>query len=291
MSSETEYEYLEKLDTLADSLGRVSKAKPDRTGTGTVSSYGDSLRHVFEAHPDDAGYRVPLFNSKKIYYKSVIDELLWFLRGDTNINKLDCGIWNEWADEKGDLGPVYGAQWRDYNGDGIDQIANVIEGLRDNPFSRRHMVTAWNPSQLDKMALPPCHFAFQFVVHDSCPTVGLEDRKGISLIWYQRSADIFLGVPFNILSYTILLLIVAKTVGYHPMTVNGHFGDLHLYSNHLQAAKGQLSRQEQIHDMACPTLSIDKDLNTIEDIEALTVDDFTVRDYKPLGAIPAPIAV
>ena len=250
--------------------------KADRTGTGTRSVFGWQMRF-------DLAAGFPLLTTKKLHLRSIIHELLWFLKGDTNIKYLkDNGvrIWDEWADANGDLGPVYGYQWRHWpgrdNGDGgeIDQIAQLIEGLKKNPDSRRHIVTAWNPADVDRMALPPCHALFQFYVADG----------KLSCQLYQRSADIFLGVPFNIASYALLTLMVAQVVGLKPGDFVHTLGDAHLYSNHLEQAKLQLARETR----ALPTLRINPE---VKDIFAFRFEDFTLEGYDPHPHIAAPIAV
>jgi thymidylate synthase len=251
--------------------------KADRTGTGTRSVFGWQMRF-------DLAAGFPMLTTKKLHLRSIIHELLWFLKGDTNIGYLkDNGvrIWDEWADENGDLGPVYGYQWRHWparsvdNPSGeIDQIAHLIEGLKKNPDSRRHIVTAWNPADVDRMALPPCHALFQFYVADG----------RLSCQLYQRSADIFLGVPFNIASYALLTLMVAQVVGLKPGDFVHTLGDAHLYSNHLEQAKLQLSREPR----ALPRLLINPE---VRDIFAFRFEDFTLEGYDPHPHIAAPVAV
>jgi thymidylate synthase len=249
------------------------KFKPDRTGTGTYAVFGAQARY-----PLGAGF--PMVTTKKLHLKSIIHELLWFLKGDTNITYLtDHGvsIWNEWADAEGNLGRVYGAQWTDWrtaDGRSINQIDRVIEQIRTKPDSRRHIVTAWNPGEVDDMALPPCHALFQFFVHDG----------ELSCQLYQRSADLFLGVPFNIASYALLTMMVAQVTGLRPGTFVHTFGDLHLYSNHLEQARLQLSREPR----TLPQMRINPDLTNIHDF---TFEDFTLVGYDPHPAIKAPIAV
>ncbi|MDO8958442.1 MAG: thymidylate synthase [Rhodocyclaceae bacterium] len=247
--------------------------KADRTGTGTRSVFGWQMRF-------DLAAGFPLLTTKKLHLRSIIHELLWFLKGDTNIKYLkDNGvrIWDEWADANGDLGPVYGYQWRHWpRGEGgeIDQITQLIEGLKKNPDSRRHIVTAWNPADVDRMALPPCHALFQFYVADG----------RLSCQLYQRSADIFLGVPFNIASYALLTLMVAQVVGFKPGDFVHTLGDAHLYSNHLEQAKLQLAREPR----ALPTLRINPE---VKDVFAFRFEDFTLEGYDPHPHIAAPIAV
>ena len=247
--------------------------KADRTGTGTRSVFGWQMRFDLSA-----GF--PVLTTKKLHLRSIIIELLWFLRGETNIQWLKdnkVSIWDEWADENGDLGPVYGHQWRHWPGrDGleIDQITQLIEGLKKNPDSRRHLVTAWNPSEVDRMALPPCHALFQFYVADG----------KLSCQLYQRSADIFLGVPFNIASYALLTMMVAQVVGLKPGDFVHTLGDAHLYSNHVEQAKLQLSRDTRV----LPTMRINPD---VKDIFAFKFEDFTLEGYDPHPHIAAPVAV
>ena len=249
------------------------KFKPDRTGTGTYAVFGAQARY-----PLADGF--PMVTTKKLHLKSIIHELLWFLKGETNIKYLtDHGvsIWNEWADAEGNLGRVYGAQWTDWrtaNGRSINQIDKVIEQIRTKPDSRRHIVTAWNPGEVDDMALPPCHAMFQFFVQDG----------ELSCQLYQRSADLFLGVPFNIASYALLTMMVAKVTGLKPGTFVHTFGDLHLYSNHLDQARLQLSREPR----PLPQMQLNPAVTNIHDF---TFDDFTLVGYDPHPAISAPIAV
>ena len=249
------------------------KFKPDRTGTGTYAVFGAQARY-----PLADGF--PMVTTKKLHLKSIIHELLWFLKGDTNIKYLtDHGvsIWNEWADAEGNLGRVYGAQWTDWrtsDGRSINQIDKVIEQIRTRPDSRRHIVSAWNPGEVDDMALPPCHAMFQFFVQDG----------ELSCQLYQRSADLFLGVPFNIASYALLTMMVAQVTGLTPGTFVHTFGDLHLYSNHLEQARLQLSRVPR----RLPQMNINPD---VKDIHDFTFADFTLVGYDPLPAISAPIAV
>ncbi|MCX8085350.1 MAG: thymidylate synthase [Rhodocyclaceae bacterium] len=247
--------------------------KSDRTGTGTRSVFGWQMRF-------DLTQGFPLLTTKKLHLKSIIHELLWFLRGETNIRYLkenQVSIWDEWADENGELGPVYGHQWRHWptpEGGEIDQIAKLIEGLKKNPDSRRHIVTAWNPADLDKMALPPCHALFQFYV--------AEGRLSCQL--YQRSADIFLGVPFNIASYALLTMMVAQVVGLKPGEFIHTLGDAHLYLNHLEQARLQLTRSPR----PLPTMRLNPE---VKDIFAFKYEDFTLENYDPHPHIAAPVAV
>ena len=247
--------------------------KNDRTGTGTLSCFGYQMRF-------DLGAGFPLLTTKKLHVKSIIHELLWFLAGDTNIKYLQengVKIWDEWADAEGNLGPVYGYQWRSWHApDGrvIDQIANVVEAIKKNPDSRRLIVTAWNPADVDRMALPPCHALFQFYVADG----------KLSCQLYQRSADVFLGVPFNIASYALLTLMVAQVCGLKPGEFVHGFGDAHLYNNHIEQAKLQLTREPR----ALPTLEIDP---SVRDLFAFRYEHFTLKGYEPHPHIKAEVAV
>ena len=247
--------------------------KGDRTGTGTLSVFGHQMRYALQD-----GF--PLLTTKKLHLKSIIYELLWFLRGDTNVRWLqDHGvrIWNEWADENGDLGPVYGHQWRswpDYRGGTIDQIAQVEEMIKRNPNSRRMLVTAWNPAEVEDMALPPCHCLFQFYVADG----------RLSLQLYQRSADTFLGVPFNIASYALLLQMMAQVTGLQPGEFVHTTGDTHLYLNHLEQARLQLSRTPR----PLPTMRINPDVKSIFDFR---YEDFELENYDPWPHIAAEVSV
>lgn len=247
--------------------------KGDRTGTGTISCFGYQMRF-------DLSEGFPMVTTKKLHLKSIIHELLWFLAGDTNIKYLqDNGvrIWDEWADADGDLGPVYGYQWRSWHApDGrvIDQITNLVEMIKKNPDSRRLMVTAWNPADVDRMALPPCHTMFQFYVSEG----------KLSCQLYQRSADTFLGVPFNIASYALLTMMVAQVCGLKPGDFVHTFGDVHLYNNHLDQARLQLSREPR----ALPKLIIDP---TIRDLFAFRSEHFTLQDYDPHPHIKAAVSV
>jgi len=247
--------------------------KDDRTGTGTLSIFG----HQFRV---DLGNGFPLVTTKKLHLKSIIHELLWFLSGDTNIDYLkrnDVRIWDEWADDSGDLGPVYGHQWRSWptpDGRHIDQIAQLVAELKANPDSRRHIVSAWNVGQLDRMALSPCHCLFQFWV--------AEGRLSCQL--YQRSADIFLGVPFNIASYALLTMMLAQVTGLKAGEFIHTFGDAHLYLNHLEQVDLQLKREPR----ALPTMEINPDVHSIFDF---AYDDFTLAGYDPHPHIKAKVAV
>lgn len=246
--------------------------KSDRTGTGTRSVFGAQARFSLD--------KFPLLTTKNVHLKSIIHELLWFLKGDTNIKYLtDNGvtIWNEWADEGGNLGPVYGSQWRSWktaDGRVIDQIKNVIERIKSKPDCRRLIVTAWNPGDIDKMALPPCHCLFQFFVADG----------KLSCQLYQRSADLFIGVPFNIASYALLTMMIAQVCGLKAGEFVHTFGDLHLYSNHMDQANLQLSRECR----PLPTMEINPNVKNIEDF---IFEDFKLVGYDPHPAIKAPIAV
>ena len=245
----------------------------DRTGTGTQSVFGHQMRF-------DLSDGFPCLTTKKLHLKSIIHELLWFLAGDTNIKYLkDNGvrIWDEWADENGDLGPVYGHQWRSWptpGGGTVDQIGGILRSIKNNPNSRRHIVCAWNVADVDHMALPPCHCLFQFYVADG----------KLSCQLYQRSCDIFLGVPFNIASYALLTMMVAQVTGLQPGDFVHTLGDAHLYVNHLQQADEQLTREPR----PLPTMWLNPD---VTDLFAFTFEDFELRDYNPHPHIAAPIAV
>ncbi len=247
--------------------------KEDRTGTGTMSVFGYQMRF-------DLADGFPVVTTKKLHLRSIIHELLWFLQGDTNIKYLrDNGvsIWDEWADEKGDLGPVYGYQWRSWpapNGESIDQIRLVLEQIKNNPDSRRLMVSAWNPACVDEMALPPCHCLFQFYV--------AEGRLSCQL--YQRSADIFLGVPFNIASYALLTMMVAQECGLQPGEFVHTFGDAHLYSNHLEQVETQLAREP----MPLPSMRLNPDIRSVFDFR---YEDLELLGYEAHPHIKAPVAV
>jgi thymidylate synthase len=260
------------LDLLRHALEHGAR-KEDRTGTGTLSVFGYQMRF-------DLAERFPLLTTKKIHTKSVIHELLWFLQGSTNVEYLRANgvtIWDEWADAKGDLGPIYGAQWRSWpapDGRHIDQIADVLQQIRKNPHSRRLLVTSWNPADIPKMALAPCHALFQFYVADG----------KLSCQLYQRSADIFLGVPFNIASYALLTLMVAQVTGFKPGEFVHTLGDAHLYLNHLDQARLQLTRTPQ-------TLPVMRLNPAVKDLFGFRYEDFTVEGYDPAPAIRAPIAV
>ncbi len=259
------------LDLLADILENGAR-RGDRTGVGTLGVFGRQMRF-------DLAQGFPLLTTKKLHRKSIILELLWFLRGDTNVRWLQergVTIWDEWADAEGELGPVYGKQWRSWtapDGRVIDQIAGVVESLKTNPEGRRHIVSAWNPADVDDMALPPCHCLFQFFVAEG----------KLSCQLYQRSADVFLGVPFNIASYALLTLMMAKVTGYAPGEFVHTLGDAHLYLNHVEQARTQLSREP----LPFPAMQVaGKD-----DLFAFEYEDFKLEGYRAHPAIPAPIAV
>jgi thymidylate synthase len=247
--------------------------KEDRTGTGTLSIFGAQERF-------DLSKGFPLLTTKKLHLRSIIHELLWFLKGDTNIGYLKehgVTIWDEWADANGDLGPVYGAQWRKWRtpeGGSVDQIARVIEDLKKNPDSRRHIVSAWNPGEIDRMALAPCHALVQFYVANG----------DLSCQLYQRSADLFLGVPFNIASYALLTMMIAQVCGLKAKEFIHTFGDLHLYVNHLEQARLQLTREPR----PLPRMLLNPTVTRLEDFR---YEDFTLEGYDPHPAIKAPIAV
>ena len=260
------------LDLMRHILEHGSR-KTDRTGTGTLSSFGHQLRF-------DLSQGFPLVTTKRVHVKSVIHELLWFLRGDTNVAYLrenGVTIWDEWANEKGDLGPVYGHQWRSWptpDGRAVDQMSEVLKQLKQTPDSRRMIISAWNVSDIPRMALAPCHAFFQFYVADG----------KLSCQLYQRSADLFLGVPFNIASYALLTLMVAQVTGFKPGDFVHTFGDTHLYLNHLDQAREQLSRQPR----PLPAMKIDP---TVKDLFAFRYEHFTLEGYDPHPAIKAPVAI
>ncbi|MGH8689747.1 MAG: thymidylate synthase [Burkholderiales bacterium] len=269
MSNPGERQYLELVGEVLAHGAR----KSDRTGTGILSVFGRQLRFGL-------GESFPLLTTKKLHLKSILTELLWFLRGETNVRWLQergVTIWDEWADARGELGPVYGHQWRHWRTPGggeIDQIAKVIESLRKKPDSRRHVVSAWNPADVERMALPPCHLLFQFYVAGG----------RLSCQMYQRSADLFLGVPFNIASYAALTLMVAQVTGLKPAEFILTLGDAHLYLNHLEQAREQISRQPR----AFPRLRLNPSVKELLDFR---YEDFTLEAYDPHPAIKAPIAV
>lgn len=257
---------------LMDHVRRSGHKKTDRTGTGTLSTFGWQMRF-------DLAEGFPLVTTKRVHLRSIIYELLWFLKGDTNLAYLHANkvtIWDEWADANGDLGPIYGAQWRSWpamDGSAIDQIADVLKLIRTNPDSRRMIVSAWNPPDIPKMKLPPCHCLFQFYVADG----------KLSCQLYQRSGDVFLGVPFNIASYALLTLMVAQVSGLEPGEFVHSFGDVHLYLNHVEQAREQLAREPR----AFPALT----LAAKDDLFAFDLPDFKLEGYRPHPAIKAPIAV
>ena len=262
-------QYLDLLDRIVTE----GHPKDDRTGTGTQSVFGHQMRFNLED-----GF--PLLTTKKLHLKSIIYELLWFLKGDTNVKYLQehgVRIWNEWADENGELGPVYGHQWRswpDYQGGTIDQIQNVLDQIKHTPDSRRMIVSAWNPAEVDQMALPPCHCLFQFYVAEG----------KLSLQLYQRSADTFLGVPFNIASYALLLMMMAQVTGLKPGEFIHTTGDTHLYLNHLEQANLQLTRTPR----PLPVMKLNPD---VKDLFAFQHEDFELTDYNPWPHIPAQVSV
>ncbi|MDD6129686.1 MAG: thymidylate synthase [Prevotellaceae bacterium] len=262
-------QYLDLLDRIL----REGTLKGDRTGTGTVSLFGHQMRFNLEE-----GF--PLLTTKKLHFKSIVYELLWFLKGDTNVRYLQehgVRIWNEWADENGELGPVYGHQWRawpDYAGGAIDQISNVVDQLRHNPDSRRMIVCAWNVAEVERMALPPCHTLFQFYVADG----------RLSLQLYQRSADTFLGVPFNIASYALLLLMMAQVTGLKPGEFIHTTGDTHIYTNHLEQVKLQLTRTPR----PLPRVWLNPEVKSIFDFQ---YEDIRLEDYDPWPHIPGKVSV
>ena len=262
-------QYLELVQEIIDS----GLEKPDRTGTGTRSLFGYQMRF-------DLAEGFPLVTTKKLHVRSIIHELLWFIQGDTNIKYLnDHGvrIWDEWADAQGELGPVYGSQWRSWRGaDGatVDQISQVIEQIQQNPDSRRLIVSAWNVAEIPRMKLPPCHALFQFYV----------GQGRLSCQLYQRSADVFLGVPFNIASYALLTMMIAQVTGLEPGEFVHTFGDVHLYNNHLEQARVQLSRDPR----PLPKMQLSPEVRSIFDF---TYEDFRLENYDPLPHIKAPVAV
>jgi len=262
-------QYLDLVRHVRDNGAR----KQDRTGVGTLSVFGYQMRF-------DLAAGFPAVTTKRLHFRSIIHELLWFLRGETNVaylNQNGVTIWDEWADENGELGPVYGSQWRSWpapGGERIDQISRTLESLRSNPDSRRHIVCAWNVADIDRMALPPCHLLFQFYVANG----------RLSCQLYQRSADLFLGVPFNIASYALLTLMVAQVVGLEPGEFVHTLGDAHLYLNHLEQVDTQLARTPY----ALPTMTLNPQVDSIFDF---SYDDFDIADYQYHAGIKAPIAV
>ena len=257
------------LDLLQDILDNgVDKA--DRTGVGTRSVFGRQMRF-------DLAKGFPLLTTKKVHLKSIIYELLWFIKGDTNVKYLqDNGvrIWNEWADENGDLGPVYGSQWRNWNGEGIDQLAEVIEKLKHNPNDRRMIVSAWNVSKIPQMKLPPCHMLFQFYVANN----------KLSCMLYQRSCDMFLGVPFNIASYALLTMMIAQVCHLEPGEFVHTLGDAHIYHNHFEQVREQLTRQP----LPLPQMKLNP---AVTDINDFKYEDFELENYQSYGKLTAPVAV
>ena len=262
-------QYLDLLTRILESGAQ----KSDRTGTGTLSVFGHQMRF-------DLAEGFPLLTTKKLHTRSIFGELLWFLRGDTNIGWLHQNgitIWDEWADENGDLGPVYGYQWRSWpapNGESIDQISKLIEMIKKNPDSRRLIVSAWNPALVDQMALPPCHTMFQFYVADG----------RLSCQLYQRSADIFLGVPFNIASYALLTMMIAQVCDLEPGDFVWTGGDCHLYANHIEQTDLQLTREP----LPLPTMKLNPE---VKDLFAFRFEDFELQNYQAHPHIPAPVAV
>lgn len=259
-------QYLDLLQDIMDN----GVDKLDRTGVGTRSVFGRQMRF-------DLSKGFPLVTTKKVHLKSIIHELLWFIKGDTNIKYLQengVRIWNEWADENGDLGPVYGAQWRNWNGEGIDQLAEVIERIKTKPNDRRMIVSAWNPSQIGQMKLPPCHMMFQFYVADG----------KLSCMLYQRSCDMFLGVPFNIASYALLTMMIAQVCGLKAGEFVHTLGDTHIYHNHFEQVKEQLSRTP----LPLPTMKINP---LIKDINDFKYEDFELSGYESYGVLKGKVAV
>ncbi len=267
------------MKTYLDLLRHVlenGEERGDRTGVGTIGVFGAQARF-------DLSEGFPCLTTKKLHLRSIIHELLWFLKGETNIGYLKengVSIWDEWADKNGDLGPVYGKQWRSWtagpNGETVDQIARVVASIRNQPNSRRHIVSAWNPADVEDMALPPCHALFQFYVN--------ETKGELSCQLYQRSADLFLGVPFNIASYALLTKMIAQVCGLQAKEFVHTFGDLHLYQNHLDQAREQLTREPR----ALPQMRMNPDVQEIDDF---VYDDFELINYDPHPTIKAPIAV
>ena len=266
---------MEEYHRLLKLVRDTGKLRDDRTGTGTYSLFGAQARF-------DLRESFPCLTTKKLHLRSIIHELLWFIKGDTNIAYLKDNkvtIWDEWADKDGNLGPVYGEQWRRWKtseGNTIDQIATLIDGIKSNPTGRRHIVSAWNPGEIPKMALPPCHAFFQFYV-DS-------EQKQLSCQLYQRSADLFLGVPFNIASYSLLTLMIAQVCGLQGGEFIHTFGDLHIYSNHLQQVEEQLSRKPR----TLPKMHLNTEVTDIKDFR---YEDFSLEGYDPHPRISAPVAI
>ena len=263
----------EQYEKLLENVTIYGDDRMDRTGVGTSSMFSYSLKYHLNTY-------FPLITTKKVYLKGVITELLWFLNGDTNIKYLNDNnvhIWDKWADENGDLGPIYGKQWRDWNGDHIDQIQNAIDLIKNDPHSRRIIVNAWNPSQISDMVLPPCHTFFQFYVRDARNCSFLDCQV------YQRSADVFVGLPFNIASYSLLTMMMAQQTDLRPGDLFWVGGDVHIYDNHLEQANLQLHRKPY----QFPRMRIDK----AKDIFSYKLEDFHLEDYKCHPAIKAPVAV
>lgn len=258
---------------LLDHITSTGVEKTDRTGTGTISVFGHQMRF-------DLSEGFPLLTTKKLHLKSIIYELLWFLKGETNVKSLNANgvtIWDEWANENGELGPIYGYQWRSWptaSGDHIDQISQIIDSIKNNPNSRRHLVCAWNVGQIDQMALPPCHVLFQFYVANG----------KLSCQLYQRSADVFLGVPFNIASYALLTMMVAQVTGLQPGEFIHTLGDTHIYLNHIEQVKLQLSREPR----SLPKMVINPEVKSIFDFK---YEDFSLQDYNPHPHIKGAIAI
>lgn len=279
--------YLDLVEKVLDE----GEVREDRTGVGTLSIFGAQCKY-------DLREGFPLLTAKKTYFTSVVKELLWILRAETNIKTLGCGIWDAWADKNGELGPIYGAQWRRFKNQSregleIDQISKLIKELKENPFSRRHIVTAWNPSDLDDMALPPCHTLFQFYASEVPKEGGAEAKKEyyLDLQLYQRSADLLLGVPFNIASYSLLLMLIAREVNMIPRFFIHTVGDVHIYKNHIEGAKEMLSRDPRslpeviIEDKPIPYPGCPRDGSVLEP------DDFKLVGYNPHPFIKLEVAV
>jgi len=250
---------------------QIGEEKEDRTGVGTIEVFGLSMRFPY------VGHRFPLLTGKVTHWPSILHELIWFLRGDTNIQYLSenkVKIWDEWADENGNLGPIYGSQWRNFGGE-VDQIEGLIQGINKDPFSRRHIVSAWNVGQLSEMALPPCHYAFQF---------GVSSAGRLDLIVNQRSADMFLGVPFNIASYATLMYIIADITNKVPGHLMFNLGSAHIYRNHMDQVRELLNRNWPVG----PELVLKRKLTNTLDLD---FEDFELRNYNPLPKISAPVAV
>lgn len=268
-----ESQYLELLANILES----GEDRDDRTGVGVRGIFSSSMQFNLEG-------QFPLLTTKKLHFKSIVHELLWFLRGETNtkyLNEHGVTIWDEWADANGELGPIYGAQWRKWGtaqGKNIDQLSRLISDLRENPFSRRHLLNTWNVGELDKMALPPCHILAQFYV---------SKRGGLSCQFYQRSVDVFLGLPFNIASYALLTYIIASMVGLFPEKIYFMGGDVHLYNNHFEQARQQLQRQPH----PFPSLYIKPSFINVKEMEKLAYSDFLLENYTAHPSLRAPIAV